>query len=143
MKIHVIDHSGKLSPSLWPAGTEVTLYEDEIQALRAVERFQPSVVLLNYDQQRQQSPQYVQLLLKASPLTHVIIVGNDVPEGMICECLLAGAKGYQHQAQLQQALAKMLSVVQQGEAWVSRKLVARLLDNIRQRQCNDSPLALA
>jgi len=130
MNIYVIDDSGELS-RLLTAEVGMSFFEDEVQALRAVRECQPQMVLLNYRQWRRNTPDYIRLLLEDSPDSHIIVVGDDVPEDMICQCLLAGANGYQSQTQLNAYFAKMVRVIAQGEAWVSRKLVARLLDVIR------------
>lgn len=131
MNIYVIDDSGELSSLLTTEEVGMSFFEDEVQALRAVRDCQPSMVLLNYRQWRRNTPDYIRLLLEASPDSHIIVVGDDVPEDMICQCLLAGADGYQNQTQLNVYFAKMVRVIAQGETWVSRKLVARLLDGIR------------
>ena len=143
MNIYVIDDSGELSSELLMAEAELDFFEDEVEALHAVQRLQPSLLLLRYGQRRQQTPSYIRALLQASPLTHIVVVGDEVSDDMICECLLAGAHGYQNQTQLNRYFKKMIRVVEQGEAWVSRKLVAHLLNSLIRHQRFDMPMAIA
>jgi hypothetical protein len=45
--------------------------------------------------------------------------------------MLVGAKGFQEQAQLPDYAARLVQALLNGEAWLSRKRVARLIDSIR------------
>lgn len=143
MKIHVIDDCGDVEPMLSMVKHEIAFHRDEILALRAVERKKPAVLLLSFTQQRQKTPALIRALLKTSPSTHIVVIGEDVPEDMICECLLAGAHGYQKQSQLNLYFKKMISALEKGEAWVSRKLVAHLLDHLRQQNRQDFLMDMA
>ncbi len=131
MKIHVIDNTGLIAPFLLKTEADVAIFGDEIQALNAAEQQQPAVILLNYAQMGNQTPEYVDLLLSVSAYARIVIVGDNLPETVIFRCLLAGAKGYQSSRQLMDYLDKIIRVLVNGEAWVSRKLVARLLEAIR------------
>ncbi|MEY4718886.1 MAG: hypothetical protein RL563_1504 [Pseudomonadota bacterium] len=143
MKIHVIDDSGEVASMLLMAEADIAFYEDEIQALQAMQRIKPSVLLLSFNNQQQKTPAYIRALLEISPSTHIVVIGDDVSEDMICECLLAGACGYQKKSQLNLYFKKMISVVVDGEAWVSRKLVAHLLDNLRRQKQPDLWMTMA
>lgn len=132
MKIHVIDNSGQITPYLSATAAEIVSFDDEIRALNAVELQQPAIILLNYAQRGSQTPEYVGLLLEASKNSRIIVVGDNISDAAIYGCLMAGAKGYQNCRQLREYIGKMVRVVTEGEAWVSRRLIAGLLDAIRQ-----------
>lgn len=131
MKILVIDNAGQISAALCAKKTELICFSDEIQALNAAEQ-QPELIILNYAVQREQTPDYIRLLIAASPVSNLVVVGDNVHEDDVFRCLLSGAKGFQELQQLPHYSDKLVRVVMQGEAWVSRKMVARLLDEIRQ-----------
>jgi len=138
MKIHVIDDVGLISSHLLMTESDVEFYSDEIQALNAAEQRCPDLVLLNYSVRDQHTPEYVALLLNASPGTRVVVVGDGLSDDAIIYCLLAGAKGYQNGLQLKDYLDRLIKAVAAGEAWVSRKLVTHLLDVLRQTQTADA-----
>lgn len=138
MKIHVIDDAGLISSHLLMTESDVEFFSDEIQALNAVEQRQPDLVLLNYSVRDQHTPEYVALLLNACAGARVVVVGDGLSDDAIIYCLLAGAKGYQNGPQLKDYLDRLIKAVTAGEAWVSRKLVAHLLDVLRQSQTVDA-----
>lgn len=138
MKIHVIDDAGLISSHLLMTESDVEFFNDEIQALNAVEQRQPDLVLLNYSVRDQHTPEYVALLLNACAGARVVVVGDGLSDDAIIYCLLAGAKGYQNGPQLKDYLDRLIKAVTAGEAWVSRKLVAHLLDVLRQSQTVDA-----
>jgi len=132
MKIQVIDNIGQIQPLLLMAEADVAFFSDEIQALNAAEQLQPGLILLNFALRGSETADYTNLLLAASPASNIIIIGDDLHEDQIVNCVLAGAKGYQNSRSLAAYIDKMIRVVAAGEAWLSRKLVAYLLDAIHQ-----------
>ncbi len=77
---------------------------------------------------------YIDLLLSHSPATSIVVVGDNLQDEEVLGCLLAGAKGYQNSGQLSSYIGKIVQVILDGEAWVSRRMTARLLDAIRQQK---------
>lgn len=134
MKIHVIDNAGQIQPLLLTAEGDVTFYEDEIKALNALEVLSPGLILLNYAMRGAATVSYIELLLSHSPATSIVVVGEDLPDHIVLGCLLAGAKGYQNSRQLPNYIGKAVKAIAAGEAWVSRRMTARLLDAIRQQK---------
>ena len=133
MKVIVIDNTEQLAARLSGAHAEVFAFEDEIQALNAVEGQQPEMIFLNHDMYGDQTPEYIRLLLSVSDTSKLVVIGENVGEDDILLCLLVGAQGYQDVKQLPGCINKLMRVVLDGEAWVSRKMVARVLDALRQR----------
>lgn len=132
MKIHVVDSTGQIPPLLLMSEEDVSFYNDEIQALNAAEAQQPGLILLSFCLRGDETPDYIGLLLNASPGSKIVVIGDEISEDRILNCLLAGGRGYQNSGPLGGYLAKMIQVVAAGEAWVSRRMVGRLLDAISQ-----------
>ncbi|WP_020484870.1 response regulator transcription factor [Methylomonas sp. MK1] len=130
MKIQVIDNIGQIQPLMLMAEADVAFYSDEIQALNAAEQLQPNIILLNFALRGSKTPDYTNLLLAASPTSNIVIIGDDLHEEQILHCVLAGAKGYQNSLSLAAYINRMIHAVAAGEAWLSRKIVAYLLDAI-------------
>jgi DNA-binding NarL/FixJ family response regulator len=130
MKIQVIDNIGQIQPLMLMAEADVAFYSDEIQALNAAEQLQPNIILLNFALRGSQTADYTNLLLAASPTSNIVIIGDDLHEEQILHCVLAGAKGYQNSLSLAAYINRMIYAVAAGEAWLSRKIVAYLLDAI-------------
>jgi DNA-binding NarL/FixJ family response regulator len=134
MKIHVIDNAGQILPLLFADGDDVTFYSDEIQALNAVEVLLPELILLNFDVRGSETAAYIDLLLSLSPMSNIVVVGDDLQDDDVLGCLLVGAKGYQDGRQLPSYIGKIVRAIEAGEAWISRRMTARLLDAIRRQK---------
>ncbi len=130
MKIQVIDNIGQIQPLLLMAEADVDFYSDEIQALNAAEQHRPSLILLNFALRGSETPDYTSMLLAASPTSNIVVIGDSLRDEQIVQCILAGAKGYQNSGSLTTYINRMIGAVSAGEAWLSRKLVAYLLDSI-------------
>ncbi len=140
MKIHVIDNAGQIEPLLLMAEAEVAFYIDEIRALNAADQDKPGLILLNYALRGADTAEYTGLLLNASPASNIIIIGDDLPSGIVVNCVMAGAKGYQNSASLAVYINRMIRAVAAGEAWLSRKLVASLLDAVHKNYAGQDAL---
>lgn len=132
MKIFVIDDSEQLAPFFLGIDADISYFSDEIKALNAVETQKPDLIFLNYAMRGGQTPEYIQLLLEETATTKVVVIGNKTSEDEVFRCLLTGAKGYQEKKQLSRYIDKLVHVVAQGEAWISRKMVARAVQSIWQ-----------
>lgn len=133
MKIHVIDNAGQIQPLLLMAEADVTFYTDEIQALNAVEARLPGLILLNFAMRGGETAAYIDLLLSLSPETSIVVIGDDLRDDQVLDCLLVGAKGYQNSRQLTSYVDKIVRSIAAGEAWITRRMTARLLEAIRRQ----------
>jgi len=106
----------------------ISFFDDDVQALNAAEEAQPSVILLNFGMRQTETYDYISLLLKVSANSKVIVLANKLSDDEVLACLVAGAKGYQSLSQLDYYVVKMVKVINSGEAWVTRRVVAKLLD---------------
>lgn len=131
IKVQIIDKTDCINLTLLDAEVNSSLCDDEVQALNAVEKMQPSVVLLNYDVRKEQTIDYIRLILNVSSESKVVVLAEGLSDEKILSCLVAGAKGYQNLKQLDEYVNKLIKIVDAGEAWITRRMVAKLLDNIR------------
>ena len=69
-------------------------------------------------------------LRQKSPQTKVILLTDGASEARTLEALAHGARGYLDKALLTTFLARAVRVVDAGEAWVPRKMVARIMDRL-------------
>ncbi|MCK9605210.1 MAG: hypothetical protein M0R33_02045 [Methylomonas sp.] len=132
MKILVIDNTGQISACLAEVEADLNCRTDEIQALNALEQLQPELVFLSYAFRGEQTHDYIRLLVKTLPSASLIIVGEQMAQECVLRCLLCGAKGFQELQDLQYYSFRLVQAISRGEAWVSRRMVASLLDAIRQ-----------
>jgi len=109
----------------------VEMFDNEVKALKVVEQTSPPVVLLHYNVREKQTEDYIRLLRQASSSSKVVVVADGLDEKSILKCFLAGAKGYQEVDQLSHHAEKMITVIDAGEAWITRRMTATLLDSLR------------
>lgn len=131
MKILVIDNADLIAACLTAVDAEIICHSDEIQALNAVEEHQPGLILLNYGIRGAETPGYVRLLIDASAKASVVVLGESNTDDAVISCLLSGGKGYQDLKQFPEYCIRLVRAVSDGEAWVSRRLVAKLIDSVR------------
>ncbi len=129
----IIDQADRIAASLPEIGINVQCVSDEVKALNALEQNGSVVVLLHYSVMQQQTPRYINVLLKTNSNSNIVVIADDLAEEEILNCLLAGAKGYQQLNQLSEYASKLIKVIDAGEAWITRRMTATLLDTLRQR----------
>jgi len=131
MKIHVIDNTGQMQPQWLMAEADVTFFNDEILGLNAVEKQLPALVFLNFALRGEETAAYVELLMANCPTTSIVVIGTELSDEQILDCLVAGAKGYQNTRELPQYIEKIIKAIAKDEAWITRRMTAYLLDFIR------------
>lgn len=133
MKILVIDNAGQISDCLSEVEAEqLGCCGDEVQALNTLEQLRPELVFLNYALRGEQTQEYIRLVVKTLPTASLIVVGEQTGEESVIRCLLSGAKGFQELQDLRHYSIRLVQAINRGEAWVSRRMVASLLDAVRQ-----------
>ncbi len=128
INIQIISNPGQVISFNDTDEIKAFIAENEVQALNELEKQRFSVILLDYHLRGSETADYIGLLLKANKMAKVIVVADDLSDEHIIECLLAGAMGYQNTAQFDTYAEKMITLVHAGEAWVSRRLVAKILE---------------
>jgi len=133
ISVQIIGCIEQIKQELKDGNIAVSYFEDEVKALNAIEKTKPSVVLLDYALRKDETSDYIKLLLKISKESKIIVIANELNDDEVLNCLIAGAKGYQDSAQLNSYVLKMITVINAGEAWVSRRMVAKLLTILVQK----------
>ena len=133
ISVQIIGCIEQIKQELKDGNIAVSYFEDEVKALNAIEKTKPSVVLLDYALRKDETSDYIKLLLKISKESKIIVIANELNDDEVLNCLIAGAKGYQDSAQLNNYVLKMITVINAGEAWVSRRMVAKLLTILVQK----------
>jgi len=133
MDILVIDRTDQIKPDLSAVQENVLYMNDEVKALNEVEKYSSVVVLLHINMMQEQTAEYIAVLLKANPKSAIVVIADELSDSEILKCLLAGAKGYQQQGQLREYASRLVNVMNNGEAWITRRMTATLLDSLRQR----------
>lgn len=131
ISVHIIDDTLKIKGALGDFESNILVSEGKDVAINVVEKIQPDVVLLNFNVAKQDTSNCIRLILTVSPESKIVIIADKLEEEELINCLLAGAKGYQEIQQLDTYVGKLITVVFDGEAWVTRKMVSILLDKLR------------
>ncbi len=128
MNIYIVDQNKKIAQAI-KAASRICVIDDPVKALTVLSACASGIVFLNYDLLQQQSPAFIHGLLQYNDNLQIIVVADDISDAAIIECVMAGAKGYQQLALLSKYADKLIRVIKQGEAWLSRRLVARLINH--------------
>lgn len=131
MNILVIDQQDWLSPLVAQSHYDVVWVEDEVQAYHLTQHQHPNLIFLSYQLKKHETPGFVALLLSACPAAKVVILDQQLDEDRLMECLVAGAQGYQDRDSMAHYAQRLILAMNAGEAWLTRKMVAKLLNVIR------------
>jgi len=127
----VIEKSSQIEQALSASKIAPEVFEDEVKALNVLEQRSSVLILLHYNVREEQTPSYIKLVLKASPQSKVVVLANELSERNILNILLAGAHGFQLINGFESCSRKLITVIGEGEVWITRKMTARLLDALR------------
>jgi DNA-binding NarL/FixJ family response regulator len=133
IEVLIIDKTNQIKPALSSVVAAVESFDDEVKALNAVEGRSSPVILLNYNIMQEQTAEYVSLLLKASLDSKIVVIAEKLGEKEVLSCLLGGAKGYQQLNQLSDYAERLVTVMDAGEAWITRRMTSTLIDSLRKR----------
>jgi DNA-binding NarL/FixJ family response regulator len=102
-----------------------------------VSRLRPRILFFNLDSFGSASLKMIEALNRECPDTFIVVLTDGlIDEEQILDALANGARGYlTHQADRCYFL-KAVRVVDQGEIWVSRKMLGRIMDKV----CTDISL---
>lgn len=100
-------------------------------ALReCVVRLEPQLLLLDLRLLRAGRVQEITQLHKASPTTRIVVSADATDEELELALFRAGVRGICAPDVSSEVLLKIVNVVLQGELWIRRSLVPKLLDGI-------------
>jgi len=97
-------------------------------------RLQPQLVLLDVRLTHVNTVRVVTDLLKRSPATRIIMLVNELDEDQELALFRAGVRGVCVLDSDTNLLTRIVSVVLQGELWIRRALVAKLVDSLGSRE---------
>ena len=97
----------------------------------AATRLKPRILLFGLDLAQGRHMSVLSLIRRTSPRTKVILLTEHTPERLILEALGRGAPGYVDTAVLERFLPKVVRSVDAGEAWVPRRMVAKVVARLR------------
>lgn len=103
-----------------------------VKVLAAAARLRPNVLLLDFKRPRLDVLVPLPAIRLQSPRTKVILLTTpQTSETLILQGLKRGAHGYLDKAAVPTFLVKAVRAVDAGEAWVPRRMVSKILDELR------------
>lgn len=132
MDILVIDRTDSIKLDLLAVQKNIHYVNDEVKALNALEECSSVTVLLHINMMQEKTAEYIDVLLKANPASAIVVIAEELSDDEILKCLLAGAMGYQQQGRLMEYACRLVNAMNDGEAWITRRMTATLLDSLRQ-----------
>jgi DNA-binding NarL/FixJ family response regulator len=112
-------------------GVTVELPVEDMSLTQSVKRENPDLLLLDIDDfSADEAPFQIAYLLSQAQATRVLLLTSGVDYPLILDALAAGARGYLDHTQIDGFLAKAVVKVNEGEAWVPRKMVGKILDRL-------------
>lgn len=103
--------------------------ENMTDALRLVSREKPDVVLLDLDLGKESSLDTMQEIFKANESSRVLVLTGVLDENQHKRAMRKGAQGILLKSHAGGTLLKAIKKVNQGEAWLDGKLLAKLLSD--------------
>lgn len=100
------------------------------EAVSATARLKPHVVLLELQLSSEFGASLISVLRRRSARSLVILLVGRASEDRIVEALSHGAVGCVTKKEIPLFLSKALEAVASGEAWMSRKLVPKIVDRL-------------
>ena len=131
-EILIIDKTGHIESALGLTAFSTIELDDEVVGLNTVGEIEPTVILLHHNVMEEQTSYYIKLLLESSRQSNVVVIASALDEREILSCLLAGANGYQNINQLGDYADRLVTAVGKGEAWITRRMTAILIDSLRE-----------
>jgi len=101
-----------------------------LDALADAVRFNPRILLLDLTLSKLNGIALLPTLREKSPQTRVILLARRPSQARIMEALSHGAVGYLRGKDIKIFLSKAVRRVDAGEAWVPRKMVARIIEHL-------------
>lgn len=96
----------------------------------AAAKLKPRILLLDVNVSAGNGIALLRILRQKSPRTRVILLTRRASEVRILDLLSHGARGYLEKRLLRAFLPKAVRLVDGGQAWVPRKMVAKILDRL-------------
>jgi DNA-binding NarL/FixJ family response regulator len=101
-----------------------------LEAISCTGQLRPRIILLDLALARAAGTSLIPALRRKSPHTQVILLTDRASEARTLEALAHGARGYLDRSMVDKFLARAVRVVDAGEAWVPRRMVAKIMDRL-------------
>jgi DNA-binding NarL/FixJ family response regulator len=101
-----------------------------LEAVSATARLKPGVVLLDLKISFEFGASLISVLRRKSARTRVILLVGRASEAKILEALSHGAVGCVYKKDISRFLPEALEAVASGEAWMSRRLIPKIMDRL-------------
>jgi len=108
--------------------------EDRTDTLRVVTDLRPDLVLFDLDPDYTATTETIRQLIRNRPGIRIIALSAHGEDVIIESALRAGVRGYLSKAGPSNELAAVLQIVAQGEAYLSPRIAARVMDWVRNRK---------
>lgn len=106
---------------------------DGHQAASITEALRPDILLLTANRPGRAALDMLPVIRKRSPDTRVLILSEESDDEFIGNALELGAKGCVSKTVDHKDLVKAMQTIYAGEMWVGRKLLAGVLESLRQK----------
>ena len=100
-----------------------------LEAIAAV-KLRPRILLLDVHMAAGNGVALLRILRQKSPRTKVILLTRRASQARILDVLAHGARGYLDKKAFRTFLPKAVRLVDTRQAWVPRKMVAKILDRL-------------
>jgi len=104
------------------------------EALVLVKAVRPDILLLDLPVQATAGLDVLKEISRAVPSTRTLLLSSEVTSPDILEALQRGARGVIMKDASTEQLFKSIRAVMSGQYWVSRELVATVIERMRERQ---------
>ena len=106
-------------------------FSNEITVLEALYLVLPDVVVMGLSINEQRKSQLLKLINLRWPTCKVLVVVDNQSSTEVVSHLEASAVGFIHLEDTEQFLIKAVTKINEGEAWVPRKLVSSLVERFK------------
>jgi DNA-binding NarL/FixJ family response regulator len=135
MDIVIIDHQETLARLIPSGKVTVHFFDDPLAAFRFIETSKPGVVFVGFELLRNEIFRCIEYLYRLIPDSPIILTGSQLEDDSILDGFQAGARGYLERGDAEKFVGKLIGAVLNGEAWISRRLVAQLLQRLQNSRC--------
>jgi len=101
-----------------------------LEVMAAVARLEPRILLIHTNMLERKDIKLLWALRQKSPRTKPILLTRRLSEKTILEAFSHGVRGYLQESAISTFLPKAVRLVDAGQVWVPRKMVARVINRL-------------
>jgi DNA-binding NarL/FixJ family response regulator len=114
--------------------------EDRTETLRVVSDLRPDLILFDLDPDYAATIETIRLLIRDRPDSRIIALSAHGEDVIIESALRAGVRGFLSKTGPSYEITAVLHVVAQGEAYLSPRIAARVMDWVKNREVTGPPI---